>query len=109
MGCILLRFERKWNQPGQSGARPIKKPVSGCQREGEENADSARILARAAVFGADADAKETVTVTVSNYNYSFEISPLEPGMMPDQIDLTLPPGGETTVSFYVDNTGTTCW
>ena len=57
------------------------------------------------MFGADADAKETVTVTVSNYNYSFEISPLEPGMMPDQIDLTLPPGGETTVSFYVDNTG----
>ena len=86
--------------PGQSRSLYLDVNV-----QGEENADSARILARAAVFGADADADETVTVTVSNYNYSFEISPLEPGLMPDQIDLTMPPGGETTVSFYVDNTG----
>lgn len=86
--------------PGQSRSLYLDVNV-----QGEENADSARILARAAVFGANADADETVTVTVSNYNYSFEISPLEPGLMPDQIDLTMPPGGETTVSFYVDNTG----
>lgn len=86
--------------PGQSRSLYLDVNV-----QGEENADSARILARAAVFGANADADETLTVTVSNYNYSFEISPLEPGLMPDQIDLTMPPGGETTVSFYVDNTG----
>lgn len=86
--------------PGQSRSLYLDVNV-----QGEENADSARILARAAVFGANADADETVTVTVSNYNYSFEISPLEPGLMLDQIDLTMPPGGETTVSFYVDNTG----
>lgn len=86
--------------PGQSRSLYLDVNV-----QGEENADSTRILARAAVFGANADADETVTVTVSNYNYSFEISPLEPGLMPDQIDLTMPPGGETTVSFYVDNTG----
>lgn len=86
--------------PGQSRSLYLDVNV-----QGEENADSARILARAAVFGANADADEIVTVTVSNYNYSFEISPLEPGLMPDQIDLTMPPGGETTVSFYVDNTG----
>tara|TARA_B100000575_G_scaffold158983_1_gene126993 strand:- start:5626 stop:8313 length:2688 start_codon:yes stop_codon:yes gene_type:complete len=73
--------------------------------EGEENADSARILARVAVFGADADAEEVITVTVSNYNYSFEITPLNPGLMPGQIDLTLPPGGDMVVSFLVDNTG----
>ncbi|MEC9124963.1 MAG: hypothetical protein VX515_03090, partial [Candidatus Thermoplasmatota archaeon] len=55
--------------PGQSRSLFLDVNV-----EGEENADSAKILARAAVFGADADAEETVTVTVSNYNYTFEIS-----------------------------------
>ena len=57
--------------PGQSKSLFLDVNV-----QGEENADSAKILARAAVFGADADAEETVTVTVSNYNYTFEISPL---------------------------------
>lgn len=86
--------------PGQSRSLFLDVNV-----EGEENADSARILARAAVFGADADAEETVTVTVSNYNYTFEISPVNPGLTPGQLDLTLPPGGEAVLSFFVDNTG----
>ena len=86
--------------PGQSRSLFLDVNV-----EGEENADSARILARAAVFGADADAEETVTVTVSNYNYTFEISPVNPGLTPGQLDLTLPPGGEAILSFFVDNTG----
>tara|TARA_B100001113_G_scaffold261050_1_gene216105 strand:- start:20589 stop:23264 length:2676 start_codon:yes stop_codon:yes gene_type:complete len=86
--------------PGQSRSLFLDVNV-----EGEENADSARILARAAVFGADADAEETVTVTVSNYNYTFEISPVNPGLTPGQLDLTLPPGGESILSFFVDNTG----
>ena len=86
--------------PGQSRSLFLDVNV-----EGEENADSAKILARAAVFGADADAEETVTVTVSNYNYTFEISPVNPGLTPGQLDVTLPPGGETTLSFFVDNTG----
>ncbi|MEC8547855.1 MAG: hypothetical protein VXY31_00890 [Candidatus Thermoplasmatota archaeon] len=86
--------------PGQSRSLFLDVNV-----EGEENADSAKILARAAVFGADADAEETVTVTVSNYNYTFEMSPVNPGLTPGQLDVTLPPGGETTLSFFVDNTG----
>lgn len=86
--------------PGQSRSLFLDVNV-----EGEENADSARILARAAVFGADADAEETVTVTVSNYNYTFEISPVNPGLTPGQLDVTLPPGGEAILSFFVDNTG----
>ena len=86
--------------PGQSRSLFLDVNV-----EGEENADSARILARAAVFGADADAEETVRVTVSNYNYTFEISPVNPGLTPGQLDVTLPPGGEVVLSFFVDNTG----
>ena len=86
--------------PGQSRSLFLDVNV-----EGEENADSARILARAAVFGADADAEETVRVTVSNYNYTFELSPVNPGLTPGQLDVTLPPGGEVVLSFFVDNTG----
>ena len=111
-GCNAPEWGASYSDPNGNGINQVSLEPGQSRNlyldvnvEGEENADSARILARAAVFGADADAKETVTVTVSNYNYSFEISPLEPGIMPDQIDLTLPPGGETTVSFYVDNTG----
>ena len=47
--------------------------------EGEEDADSARVLARVAIFGTSESSEHTVTVVVSNYNYGMAVSPQSPG------------------------------
>ena len=73
--------------------------------EGEEDADSASVLARIAIYGTNVADEHTVTVVVSNYNYAMAISPQNPGEIPDQIQATLPPGGTMTSSFWVENTG----
>ena len=73
--------------------------------EGEEDADSASVLARIAIYGTTVADEHTVTVVVSNYNYAMAISPQIPGEIPDQIQATLPPGGTLTTSFWVENTG----
>ena len=73
--------------------------------EGEEDADSASVLARIAIYGTNIADEHTVTVVVSNYNYAMAISPQNPGEIPDQIQATLPPGGTMTASFWVENTG----
>jgi len=73
--------------------------------EGEEDADSASVLARIAIYGTTEADEHTVSVVVSNYNYAMAISPQNPGEIPDQIEATLPPGGSMTTSFWVENTG----
>ena len=73
--------------------------------EGEEDADSAKVLARIAIYGTSEVDEHTVTVVVSNYNYGMAVSPQNPGEVPSQIDLVLPPGGELSTFFWVENTG----
>ena len=63
--------------------------------EGEEDADSARVLVRIAIFGTSESSEHTVSVVVSNYNYGMAVSPQSPGDIPGQMDVTLPPGGGT--------------
>tara|TARA_Y100000590_G_C15581742_1_gene962598 strand:+ start:159 stop:1214 length:1056 start_codon:yes stop_codon:yes gene_type:complete len=73
--------------------------------EGEEDADSAKVLARIAIYGTSEVDEHTLTVVVSNYNYGMAVSPQSPGEVPSQIDLILPPGGELSSFFWVENTG----
>ena len=73
--------------------------------EGEEEADSANVLARIAIYGTTVVDEHTVSVIVSNYNYAMAITAQNPGDIPDQIDATLPPGGTLTTAFWVENTG----
>ena len=73
--------------------------------EGEEDADSARVLARVAIFGTSESSEHTVTVVVSNYNYGMAVSPQSPGDDPGQMDVVLPPGGTLSTFFWIDNTG----
>ena len=73
--------------------------------EGEEEADSASVLARIAIYGTTVVDEHTVSVIVSNYNYAMAITAQNPGDVPDQIDATLPPGGTLTTAFWVENTG----
>ena len=42
---------------------------------------------------------------VSNYDYGMAISPEMPGPIAGQLDIVLPPGGITEVSFWIENTG----
>jgi hypothetical protein len=44
-------------------------------------------------------------VVVSNYNYGMAVSPQNPGDVPSQIDVILPPGGALSTFFWVENTG----
>ena len=73
--------------------------------EGEEDADSARVLVRIAIFGTSESSEHTVSVVVSNYNYGMAVSPQSPGEIPGQMDVTLPPGGALSTFFWIDNTG----
>ena len=73
--------------------------------EGEEDADSARVLARVAIFGTSESSEHTVTVVVSNYNYGMAVSPQSPGEDPSQMDVVLPPCGTLSTYFWIDNTG----
>ena len=105
MAVVLLRFTGKYDtqivlEPGQKQTVFLDVLV-----EGEEDADSASVLARIAIYGTNIADEHTVTVVVSNYNYAMAISPQNPGEIPDQIQATLPPGGTMTTSFWVENTG----
>ena len=48
---------------------------------------------------------DTVSVTVSIYNYSMAISLENPSDDPKVEDLSIPPGGNGEISFWIDNTG----
>ncbi len=73
--------------------------------EGEEDADSVSILSRIAIFGTSEKVEHEISVIVSNYDYGMAISPEMPGPVAGQLDLVLPPGGLTEITFWVENTG----
>ncbi|MFQ3343992.1 MAG: putative membrane protein [Candidatus Thalassarchaeaceae archaeon] len=60
---------------------------------------------RVGIIGSSFQSTEIVKVTVSNYNYSMAISFESPGENPSSSELSLPPGGSHSTSFWIDNTG----
>ena len=73
--------------------------------EGEENGDRASVSAVITIFGTDKTSSHDFTISVSNFNYAMSITPVEPGEIPDELQVQLPPGGTGSVSFWVENTG----
>ena len=60
---------------------------------------------RVGIIGSSFQSTELVKVTVSNYNYSMAISFENPGDSPSSSELSLPPGGSHSTSFWINNTG----
>ena len=60
---------------------------------------------RVGIIGSNFESTELVKVTVSNYNYSMAISFENPGDSPSSSELSLPPGGSHSTSFWINNTG----
>ncbi len=48
---------------------------------------------------------KSLTVTVSNFNYSMAVAFESPGEDPSLMQFSLPPGGTSSLSFQVTNTG----
>ena len=60
---------------------------------------------RIGIVGTQELFSDTVSVTVSIYNYSMAISLENPSDDPKVEDLSIPPGGNGEISFWIDNTG----
>ena len=73
--------------------------------EGEENGDRASVSAVITIFGTDVSSSHVFNIEVSNFNYGMSVTPVEPGEIPDELQVQLPPGGTGQVSFWVENTG----
>jgi uncharacterized membrane protein len=73
--------------------------------EGEENGDRASVSAVVTIFGTSVSSSHLFNIEVSNFNYGMSITPAEPGEIPDELQVKLPPGGTGSVSFWVENIG----
>ena len=73
--------------------------------EGEENGDRASVSAVVTIFGTSVSSSHIFNIEVSNFNYGMSITPAEPGEIPDELQVKLPPGGTGSVSFWVENIG----
>jgi len=60
---------------------------------------------RVGIVGTEVVLGDMLTVTVSNFNYSMSVAFGSPGEDPGVMVMALPPGGESTISFLVSNTG----
>ena len=60
---------------------------------------------RVGIVGTEVVLGDILTVTVSNFNYSMSVAFGSPGEDPGVMVMALPPGGESTISFLVSNTG----
>ncbi len=69
------------------------------------NNNSESFDARIGIVGTNILMQETLTVTVSNFNYSMSVAFQEPGEDPRLMRYALPPGGSSSLSFVVANTG----
>tara|TARA_B100000686_G_scaffold271678_1_gene288483 strand:- start:760 stop:3444 length:2685 start_codon:yes stop_codon:yes gene_type:complete len=69
------------------------------------NNNSESFDVRIGIVGTNIMMEETLTVTVSNFNYSMSVAFQEPGEDPALMRFSLPPGGSSSMSFVVSNTG----
>jgi len=60
---------------------------------------------RIGIVGTNIMLTESLTVTVSNFNYSMSIAFESPGEDPSLMPISLPPGGSSSLSFVIANTG----
>ena len=69
------------------------------------NNNSESFDVRIGIVGTNIMMSESLTVTVSNFNYSMSVAFESPGEDPSLLRFSLPPGGSSSLSFLITNTG----
>ena len=69
------------------------------------NNNSESFDVRIGIVGTNIMMSESLTVTVSNFNYSMSVAFESPGEDPSLLRFSLPPGGSSSLSFLIANTG----
>ena len=69
------------------------------------NNNSESFDVRIGIVGTNIMMSESLTVTVSNFNYSMSVAFESPGEDPSLMRFSLPPGGSSSISFLITNTG----
>jgi len=69
------------------------------------NNNSESFDVRVGIVGTNIMLSKSLTVTVSNFNYSMAVAFESPGEDPSLMQFSLPPGGTSSLSFQVTNTG----
>ena len=69
------------------------------------NNNSESFDVRIGIVGTNIMMSESLTVTVSNFNYSMSVAFESPGEDPSLMRFSLPPGGSSSISFLIANTG----
>jgi len=69
------------------------------------NNNSESFDVRIGIVGTNIMMSESLTVTVSNFNYSMSVAFESPGEDPSLMRFSLPPGGLSSLSFLIANTG----
>tara|TARA_B100000029_G_scaffold131608_2_gene125366 strand:- start:5648 stop:8335 length:2688 start_codon:yes stop_codon:yes gene_type:complete len=69
------------------------------------NNNSESFEARIGIVGTNILLTDEISVTVSNFNYSMSVGFENPGENPAIMPISLPPGGSSSMSFAVTNTG----
>ena len=69
------------------------------------NNNSESFDVRVGIVGTNIMMSESLTVTVSNFNYSMSVAFESPEEDPSLMRFSLPPGGSSSLSFIVTNTG----
>ena len=75
--------------------------------QSEDEGDYLQVLIKVNIVSAPSNEfTKTVTARVSNYDYMMQLILAEPQGAPDSTSVTLPPGGESTISMLVSDVGT---
>ncbi|MDP6913384.1 MAG: hypothetical protein QF736_05670 [Candidatus Thalassarchaeaceae archaeon] len=69
------------------------------------NNNSESFDVRIGIVGTNIMMSESITVTVSNFNYSMSVAFESPEEDPSLMRFSLPPGGSSSLSFLITNTG----
>ena len=69
------------------------------------NNNSESFEVRIGIVGTTIKMSESLTVTVSNFNYSMSVAFESPGDDPSLMRFSLPPGGSSSLTFLITNTG----
>jgi len=69
------------------------------------NNNSESFHVRIGIVGTNILMTESITVTVSNFNYSMSVAFESPGDDPSLMRFSLPPGGSSSLTFLIANTG----
>ena len=77
------------------------------QIQSEDEGDYLQVQMKVSIVAAPSNEyTKTVTARVSNYDYMMQLILADPQGAPDSMSVTLPPGGQTTISLLVSDIGT---